>query len=911
MKKYIFLLIVCFLYLTCNVFAGHVAGGEIYYTYLGKGVAPNSSRYQITLRLFRECNPVPVNGVGLALLPTEVYIGIYKNTNPSSRVGGLVNVKRKGNISILDLSTYDPCLTNKIPVCYQIALYEFEQELPDTPEGYVIGYQTCCRSNSIVNIEFYDIPSGNQVFHADGATYTCEIPGTNILGTETNSSPVFHLKDTVLVCANSSFKVDFSASDSDLGDSLSYELCSAYDRGGTTNSADTNYSMPPYKTVTYLTSYSGSKPLGVNATIDPVTGLIHGTAPSIGAYVVNVCVTEWRNGRVISTHRKDFTLKVTSCYLSAADLRPAYLNCNDLNFTFFNESLSSDIISYLWTFGDTASKSADSSSLPVAKHEFSDTGVYKVRLLVQSKGGCVDSANSLAKVYPGFKAKIKVKSSCIKNPYYFFDSTYSRYGRDTIWHWDFGERNVLSDTSSVKNPSYIYPTIGTKTVTLKVIDNNGCTDSIQQTIMVRDIPDLLLPNKNKDTIICIGDTIQLMATLSNPSGTPVYAWSPRDSIINPDSPTPWVHPKKTSTFYVHLTDDGCVANDSLIIKTVPQIIVKAGPDTSVCASDSLQLFALTHGNVFIWKSNTGERIDSVSNPFVKPSANPTLYYVQANLGTKCFARDTTAINVYPYPISFAGNDDAVCYQGNIQLRASIVGDAYSWYPTKTLSDSNTLSPIITPDTSSNYILTVYYTQKNTCPKPVSDTIRISVIPEIVLNSVKDTSVVYNEPLQLKVTSNFDTGLINYQWRNIKGGLDYLNSTSIFNPVGIYPIVVDSVIYQVKATLSNPKHCYVMDTIRVLVFKTPPDIFVPSAFTPNGDGKNDLEKPIPIGVLNLDYFNIYNRFGQLLFTTSQIGDGWDGTFNGVNQPAGTYVYMIQGANYLGKKIFKKGTVVLIR
>jgi gliding motility-associated-like protein len=67
----------------------------------------------------------------------------------------------------------------------------------------------------------------------------------------------------------------------------------------------------------------------------------------------------------------------------------------------------------------------------------------------------------------------------------------------------------------------------------------------------------------------------------------------------------------------------------------------------------------------------------------------------------------------------------------------------------------------------------------------------------------------------------------------------------------------------------------------------------------------------VGVLNLDFFNIYNRFGQLLYTTSQIGQGWDGTYNGVAQPAGTYIYTVQGKNYLGKQLSAKGTVVLIR
>ena len=99
-------------------------------------------------------------------------------------------------------------------------------------------------------------------------------------------------------------------------------------------------------------------------------------------------------------------------------------------------------------------------------------------------------------------------------------------------------------------------------------------------------------------------------------------------------------------------------------------------------------------------------------------------------------------------------------------------------------------------------------------------------------------------------------------------------------------------------------------MKVLVYQTPPEIFVPTAFTPDA-GINNIEKPIPVGILHLDFFNIYNRYGQLLYTTSQIGQGWDGTFNGVPQPPGTYVFVAQGVDYLGKTIGNKGTVVLIR
>jgi gliding motility-associated-like protein len=87
--------------------------------------------------------------------------------------------------------------------------------------------------------------------------------------------------------------------------------------------------------------------------------------------------------------------------------------------------------------------------------------------------------------------------------------------------------------------------------------------------------------------------------------------------------------------------------------------------------------------------------------------------------------------------------------------------------------------------------------------------------------------------------------------------------------------------------------------------------VPTGFSPNKDGNNEIFKPIPIGIRSLDFFRVYNRWGQLIYSTSQIGAGWDGTYSGAEQGAGTYVWYVSGTNYLGNKIEKKGTVILIR
>jgi gliding motility-associated-like protein len=96
-----------------------------------------------------------------------------------------------------------------------------------------------------------------------------------------------------------------------------------------------------------------------------------------------------------------------------------------------------------------------------------------------------------------------------------------------------------------------------------------------------------------------------------------------------------------------------------------------------------------------------------------------------------------------------------------------------------------------------------------------------------------------------------------------------------------------------------------------VFSTLPDIFMPSAFTPNGDGKNDVFRPVLAGISSLDYFRVFNRWGQLVYATVRNGEGWDGTIGGKPQETGTFVYMVQGKDYTGKVHFKKGTFILVR
>jgi gliding motility-associated-like protein len=215
-----------------------------------------------------------------------------------------------------------------------------------------------------------------------------------------------------------------------------------------------------------------------------------------------------------------------------------------------------------------------------------------------------------------------------------------------------------------------------------------------------------------------------------------------------------------------------------------------------------------------------------------------------------------------------------------------------------LSDPASLNPFATPSHTINYILTVY--DNSGCPKPGRDTITVRVLPKVNAFAGRDTAIVIGQPLHFLAT-----GGLNYTWSPPLG----LSSTTINNPIGIYDGSFDSIRYRVFVT--DEMNCIDSAFVTVKIFKTNPRIFVPTAFTPNGDGLNDLFRPIAVGIKKFEYFRVYNRWGQLVFSTSINGQGWDGKISGRPQSTNTFVWIVKGIDYLDKPFFQKGTVTLIK
>jgi len=138
----------------------------------------------------------------------------------------------------------------------------------------------------------------------------------------------------------------------------------------------------------------------------------------------------------------------------------------------------------------------------------------------------------------------------------------------------------------------------------------------------------------------------------------------------------------------------------------------------------------------------------------------------------------------------------------------------------------------------------------------------------------------------------------------------LSNINIPNPVATIPEGSAGKSFTYYVTASTPAGCQGTASVTLKIYRGP-DIYVPTGFTPNSDGKNDRFRPLAIGIKKLNYFRVFNRWGQVVFSTTALNEGWDGKLAGKDQSSDVYVWMVQGVTVDDKIISKKGTVVLIR
>jgi gliding motility-associated-like protein len=580
-------------------------------------------------------------------------------------------------------------------------------------------------------------------------------------------------------------------------------------------------------------------------------------------------------------------VNVTDCDFAGVELDPKPVTCDGFSVDFSNDNNSPQNQTFYWEFGDPASGALNTSTLRTPTHVYTDTGAFVYKLVINRGQQCSDSATQIRKVYPGFLPGFKITGRCVNAAIQFTDTTKSKYGLVNAWRWDFGNLLAADDTSHSQNPRYTYPAIGDYTVQLTVGNAKGCIQTVTDTLSVLDKPLFTVTN---DTLICSIDTLQLTAT-----GTGSISWSPAYNINNQSSFTPLVSPKVSTTYFATLTETpGCFATHPVQVNVVNRVTLNAGNDSTICLTDSVMLNPVSDGLHYVWAPAALLNNDTAKYPLAAP-ATDTTFHVMASIG-KCNTADDVTIRVVPYPNAQAGRDTTICFPRSYQLHAS-GGSSYLWSPVTFLNNPNIADPVATPPQSIRYIVAVRDILG--CPKPGFDSVVVQVEKLVADAGPRDTNIVVNQPLQL---FGGGPGAEQFLWKPPTG----LNNADIANPVAIL-----SESQQYVLRVQSPAGCSAIDTIDVIVYKVKPGLYVPDAFTPNSDGLNDVFRPIPIGMKSIRYFKVYNRRGQLVFSTSVQNKGWDGTFKGAAQDPDVYVWIVEGIDYQDKTIFQKGTVTLIR
>jgi gliding motility-associated-like protein len=266
---------------------------------------------------------------------------------------------------------------------------------------------------------------------------------------------------------------------------------------------------------------------------------------------------------------------------------------------------------------------------------------------------------------------------------------------------------------------------------------------------------------------------------------------------------------------------------------------------------------------------------------------------------------TKTINIIPTPLISARAANG-CLNFPVNLFAEQIDNATainSWdWVFGDNSTANQQNPQHTFNGLSPFTAQVIASAGNGCKSlPVNIVVPVSLV---TANAGRDTIIVQNVPYQTQSTATITgntTSPLNYQWTP---------SIGLDDPFKLNPLITLSDDQQYYFKVTSADGCVGKDTLNITVFKGS-SIWVPTGFTPDGNGLNDVLRPVLYGIKTLDFFVVYNRWGEKVFSTNQQGVGWDGKVKGMKQATATYVWMLKATDYAGKVYQMKGSSTIIR
>ncbi len=404
------------------------------------------------------------------------------------------------------------------------------------------------------------------------------------------------------------------------------------------------------------------------------------------------------------------------------------------------------------------------------------------------------------------------------------------------------------------------------------------TDSV--TITIHTPPTV---NAGPDTSLCSGNSVQLHAT-----GATSYSWLPSANLSNSFVSNPIANVNTSTVYTVTGTDNsGCTntATVMLTIKPTPPVTANASP-SSVCPGNP----TILTGNgaaTYTWSSGATNGV-----PFI-PGATST-YTVTGTDAFGCTSSATVAVSVVNnVNINILPSEPVICIGDSVHLSAS-GANSYTWLPNTSISSVNVPDPFVFPSSPTTY--TVIGTDATGCTGTASILIDVVTNPKMIVSKSGDVECAI-QTIQLSASGTSTS----YVW----SPATFLSSP---NSGVTNATLTQTTTFVVTGTVGS---CVITDSITVGVYTNDETaIFIPNAFSPNGDGTNDCLRVLNKANFTSYYFAIYNRWGQRVFEADSPDKCWDGNFN--NQPVllDVYYYFLKAETRCGK-VFKKGDITVIR
>jgi gliding motility-associated-like protein len=400
--------------------------------------------------------------------------------------------------------------------------------------------------------------------------------------------------------------------------------------------------------------------------------------------------------------------------------------------------------------------------------------------------------------------------------------------------------------------------------------SDSCGNILKDTIIIDAAPPVPL-SIGPDRFKCNNDTLRIEA----PAGFMNYTWGPDYNIIEDATTSIIVNPSVDTSYTLMVeASAGCFGYDTIHVKVSHSPSINLGPDTSICQGDSVVFDAGPGFESYSWNSSPGAQQFS--------TRNAGIYTLEATTSLGCRSTDTVVVNqVFPLPVVQFTNDPVLCEGETAILTPGSSFMSYTW-------NNGTHGNFLEVSSPGTYSVEVM--DANGCKGYGTTTIeRIQPLPTGFLPA--DTQICSYGSIQLQPTKNFE----NYSWSN--GSI--ARELTVTAP-GIYWLDV-----------TDNQNCIGRDSVLVSLKQCLEGFFVPTAFTPNGDGLNDEFRPLIFGDIVRYKFVVFNRWGQIVFSSEDPAKGWNGRMNGIFQNSDVYVWTCHFQLLDMPARTERGTVSLIR